>query len=343
MPASSRLRPAVRGRRPAARRTCSQVPSWVSPSGVLKIATTPSPPRARCSRVWSGWRSSSLQRMSRAAARTAGSVRGPRAPRWPRMVVRRPRRWIAWPSSRPMTPAPTTSRLSGRSSRSKMPSLVRMRSWSSRYCGGRTGDGAGGDDEAAEPDAGLVVDREDVGRDEGGCPEDQVAGLLEGAAVVEDERDEPVALALDAVHDLAAVDAGGAAEDAEVDGLADALGGLGGGDQQLRGHAADARAGGAERAAVDQQGAGAGLRGGAAGGETGCAGADDGDVDVERVHGAVLWVRWLVGRSTVRPRWTAGRSPMVSSQADRRGSAAKSRPSCRATRSHGKLAMSAIE
>jgi hypothetical protein len=76
---------------------------------------------------------------------------------------------------------------------------------------------------------------------------------------VEHEAHEAVALALHARHHLAAVDAHRAVDvHAEARRALDGVRGLGRGDEQLRRHAAHARAGGAVGAALDDDARGAG-------------------------------------------------------------------------------------
>jgi hypothetical protein len=84
---------------------------------------------------------------------------------------------------------------------------------------------------------------------------------------LQDEPDEAVAFAFHAAHDLAAVDALRALDmHAECRRGVDRMGGLGGGDEQLGGHAADAGAGGAVGAGLHDRGAGAARARGPVGG-----------------------------------------------------------------------------
>ena len=72
--------------------------------------------------------------------------------------------------------------------------------------------------------------------------------------VAQHEAHKSVAFAPDPIHDLTPVDADSAIDmDAETRCLGDGMGGLGGGNQQLARHAADARAGGAIVAAFDNR------------------------------------------------------------------------------------------
>ena len=102
---------------------------------------------------------------------------------------------------------------------------------------------------------------------------------------VHHEAHEAVALAFQALHDRAAVDADRAVDvHAERRGPGGVVRGLGGGDQQLGRHTAHARTGRAVGAAFDQQRRGPfGLRG-AVGREAGTACADDRDIGMNGFH-----------------------------------------------------------
>ena len=145
------------------------------------------------------------------------------------------------------------------------------------------GRGAGGDDGAAEArcacggastSSGPVVDETRVADGSGPPPGSSVDAI-------EHEPDEAVALALHARHHGLAVDLAAAVEaKAEFRPARDAVRRFGGRDEELARHAADARAGGAVRAALDQDGAPSRGGRGAIRGEAGGAGADDGHIHV---------------------------------------------------------------
>ena len=97
------------------------------------------------------------------------------------------------------------------------------------------------------------------------------------------EADEPVALGPHPRHHPHAIDLNPSDVHAKAVGLLRAMRGVGGGDQQLAGHAAYAGAGGAEALGFDQQHALGHGAGGAVGGHSCGAGAEDRDVDGE--HG----------------------------------------------------------
>ncbi len=102
---------------------------------------------------------------------------------------------------------------------------------------------------------------------------------------IERESDEAVALALDAFHDCASVDAYNAVDmDAKGRCLADGMSGLRGGNQKLARHATDARAGGAIVAALDHHRAGCCGFGCAVRGHACSAGADDSNVNLQSVQ-----------------------------------------------------------
>jgi len=95
------------------------------------------------------------------------------------------------------------------------------------------------------------------------------------------ETDKSVALAPNAVHDLAAIDPDAAFEmHAEGRRLFNGMRRLGGSDQQFARHAADARAGGAMGAAFDNRCSGACRPGCAISGESRGAGTDDRNVNL---------------------------------------------------------------
>ena len=99
------------------------------------------------------------------------------------------------------------------------------------------------------------------------------------------ETDKAVTLGPYAIHDRAAIDADQAVEmDAEAGCLADGMGGLGGGDEELARHAAHARAGGAIVAAFDDRDACSRGFGGAVGGDAGGPGTDYCNVNLRGVH-----------------------------------------------------------
>ena len=100
---------------------------------------------------------------------------------------------------------------------------------------------AGGDDHRPRLDPRMVVHREHRRREEA---RPAVQALLGGKRldVVEDEADEPIALAAHPLHDGAPVDAHALYADAEAPGAGHVVRDVGGGDQQLRRHAADAGA-----------------------------------------------------------------------------------------------------
>jgi hypothetical protein len=73
--------------------------------------------------------------------------------------------------------------------------------------------------------------------------------------IAQDEAYEAIAFASDTIHDRGAVDAHTPIyADAEIRRRPDGMGGIGGGNQELAWHAADARAGGAIIAAFDNHG-----------------------------------------------------------------------------------------
>ncbi|MCY1233824.1 hypothetical protein D9M72_463810 [compost metagenome] len=114
----------------------------------------------------------------------------------------------------------------------------------------------------------------------------QPVGFRDVLHAAHDKADKAVALAAHAGHDLAAVDADLAIHvHAERRGVAQFVRGLGGGDQQLGGHAAHPGAGGAVRAAFDDHGALARGNRGTVGGKAGGACADHGDVGLDGSHG----------------------------------------------------------
>ena len=141
---------------------------------------------------------------------------------------------------------------------------------------------AGRDDDRArlEPPQHLAVravDLEHAGGDEP-CAAVELVVLGDRLDALDDEADEAVALAADAVHDRAAVDLDRGV-DAERRRVLGVVGGLAGRDEELARHAADARAGRAVDAALDHHDA-LGDRGRGAVGREACrARADHGDVD----------------------------------------------------------------
>ena len=110
--------------------------------------------------------------------------------------------------------------------------------------------------------------------------------VLVGNAVdgFEYEADKPVALAAHALHDGVAVDTRLVDLNAERRRLAHGMSCLGGRNQQLAWHAADAGTGRAVGAPLDENDAAGPLAGGAIGGQPGRTGADDGDVYVSMFH-----------------------------------------------------------
>jgi hypothetical protein len=103
--------------------------------------------------------------------------------------------------------------------------------------------------------------------------------------VTQHDTDKAVALAPDAIHDLAAIDADNAIEmDAKGRCLPDGMGSLGGGNEELARHAAHARAGGAVVAVFDNRGARACSFGCVVRGKACRAGTDYCNVNLQGLH-----------------------------------------------------------
>jgi len=156
----------------------------------------------------------------------------------------------------------------------------------------QVGRGAGGDHRAAELDGeGDAAVRpghlERVRSGETRVADEPVA-RRDLVDTVEHETDEAVALATHAGHHGAAIDAHRAIEPQPERGpTRDAVRSLGGSDEQLARHAADAGARGAKRPALDDDSALAGSHCGSVGSEAGSAGADHGDIDFDMLHGGL--------------------------------------------------------
>ena len=149
----------------------------------------------------------------------------------------------------------------------------------------------GGDHEALRFDFKMVVDAQGVRAGEPGMAADPVC-FGKPLDALEHEADKPVALAPHAFHHGAPVDAFFARMHAEARRHVEHVGGVGGGNQELARHAADAGAGGAVVAAFDDDRARALRMGRAVGGHARGAGADHGDVDCQflhtRLHGVTI-------------------------------------------------------
>ena len=143
---------------------------------------------------------------------------------------------------------------------------------------------AGCNDDALALDPGMVSDRQRMVVHET-CMAANAVRLGNVLHVAQHETDKAVALAPYPIHDRASIDADNAIDmDAKVRRLADGMGGLGGGNEELARHAAHARAGGAVVAAFDNRrarscGFGCAVRGKACG-----AGTDYCNVNVQCLH-----------------------------------------------------------
>ena len=142
----------------------------------------------------------------------------------------------------------------------------------------------GGDDDGAGLDTHAIIDHQRRGTGEAGVTAQPVL-LGDRLRVADGEGDEAVALVADPLEHRRSVDSQRAARmHAEAVRPGDGVRRLGRGDEQLRGHAPDARARGAIRAVLDEERTAARALDLAAGVEARRARTDDRDVDPSRLH-----------------------------------------------------------
>jgi hypothetical protein len=138
---------------------------------------------------------------------------------------------------------------------------------------------AGGEDDALGAHAHIArLDHARADEARGGADHGDAQPLEARLAVHRRDRGDD---AVNVVVDLSEVDDGLGYRHAEAAGAARALGGVRGGEQRLRRHAAVVEAVAAHRRLLDQHGARAELRGAGGDGEAARAGADHADIDIK--------------------------------------------------------------
>ena len=140
MSALSRLRSATSGRRPAATNTFSKSSSYSLPCRSQNRKRMPLFSGIASSISKFSRRSNSEFRILCVAFLISGSVNGPSESEGEKKTTLTPKRCKAWPSSRPMIPVPMTAMLCGKSSSSKISSLINTCSRIESNGGGMTGE-----------------------------------------------------------------------------------------------------------------------------------------------------------------------------------------------------------
>ena len=143
--------------------------------------------------------------------------------------------------------------------------------------------GAGCNDDALGIDDGVLIHLQLPGIEKSCITAQTIAGG-DFIDAVQHETDETVALGPYPRHHRLAVNAQWAGMHAEGGRRADGMRGIGGGNQQFAGHAADPRASGAVGSALDQHHPFAVRAGRAIRRQAGCTGTDDRDIDCQCIH-----------------------------------------------------------